>query len=60
MQMEFRLFSPDGSDLGPFTTAVPNWKAGDMIPLGRGRSWRVIAVVQTAAEPRLIVERVGN
>jgi len=58
--MDYRLFSPDGSDLGPFKTAVPNWKPGDQIPLGRGRSWRVVAVVQTSAEPRLIVERVGS
>jgi hypothetical protein len=55
---KFRLFSPDGVDLGPFETAVPNWQAGDVIPLGRGRSWRVVAVVWTSAEPRLIVERV--
>jgi hypothetical protein len=44
----FRLFSPDGNDLGPFTTGVPNWKAGEVIPLGRGRSWRVVEVVWTS------------
>jgi hypothetical protein len=58
--MVFRLFSPDAKDLGSYTTAAPNWETGDVIPLGRGRSWRVVAVVWTSAEPRLIVERVGS
>jgi hypothetical protein len=58
----FRLVSPDGVDLGPFVSSVPNWAAGDEIPLGAGRRWRVIAVVWTTDdEPtRLIVESVGE
>jgi hypothetical protein len=58
----FRLVSPDGKELGPFVSGVPNWKAGDEIPLGAGRRWRVVAVVLTSDdEPtRLIVESVGE
>ncbi len=40
-------------------TAVPNWGAGDTIPLGRGRSLRVTEVRLARAEgeePVLVVE----
>jgi hypothetical protein len=58
----FRLVSPDGHDLGPFVSSVPNWTAGDEIPLGAGRRWRVVAVVWPSDdEPaRLVVEFVGE
>ena len=41
----FRLETPEGAPAEPPTlsSAVPNWKAGDMIPLG-GRSLRVVAI----------------
>ena len=50
----FKLELEDGTPADPpaFTAAVPNWKPGDEIPLGPGRSLRVV-------EPRegvLVVE----
>jgi hypothetical protein len=40
----FRLGRKDGTPADPPTlkAAVPNWRAGDMIALGPGRSLRVI------------------
>ena len=51
----FKLELEDGTPADPptFTAAVPNWKAGDTIPLGPGRSLRVVAV----RERVLVVER---
>jgi hypothetical protein len=42
----FKLELEDGTPAEPptFTAAVPNWKAGDTIPLGPGRSLRVVEV----------------
>jgi hypothetical protein len=42
----FKLELEDGTPADPptFTAAVPNWKAGDTIPLGPGRSLRVVEV----------------
>jgi hypothetical protein len=55
----FRLETPEGIPADPPTLAsvVPNWKAGDMIPLGR-RTLRVVAVRDDDADqpPVLIVE----
>jgi hypothetical protein len=55
----FRLETPEGVPAEPPTlaSAVPNWKAGDAIPLGR-RSLRVVAVRDDDADqpPVLIVE----
>ena len=50
------LQRPDGGPADPptFTTIAPNWKVGDVIPLGPGRGLRVIAV--HAAELVLVVE----
>jgi hypothetical protein len=44
----FKLELEDGTPADPpmFTAAVPNWKAGDTIPLGAGRSLRVVEVQQ--------------
>jgi hypothetical protein len=51
-----KLVSPEGVDLGPFRTSVPNWEPGDVIPLGGGKSWRVERVlVQDDDEPVLEV-----
>jgi hypothetical protein len=56
----FRLETPEGAPADPPTiaSAVPNWKAGDTIPLGR-RTLRVVAVRDDDADqpPVLIVER---
>jgi hypothetical protein len=40
----FRLEREDGTSADPPTlqAAVPNWRAGDLIALGAGRSLRVI------------------
>jgi hypothetical protein len=55
----FRLETPEGIPADPPTiaSAVPNWKAGDTIPLGR-RTLRVVAVRDDDADqpPVLIVE----
>jgi hypothetical protein len=56
----FRLETPEGMPADPPTisSAVPNWKAGDTIPLGR-TMLRVVAVRHDDADqpPVLIVER---
>jgi hypothetical protein len=55
----FRLETEDGKPADPPTlsAAVPNWSAGDTIPLGK-RTLRVVGVRDDAAEqpPVLIVE----
>jgi hypothetical protein len=55
----FRLETPEGAPADPPTlvTAVPNWKAGDTVPLG-GRTLRVVGVRDDEADqpPVLIVE----
>jgi hypothetical protein len=42
----FKLVLENGTPADPpaFTAAVPNWKPGDKIPLGRGRTLRVVEV----------------
>jgi hypothetical protein len=42
----FKLEHPDGTaaDSPTLRTAVPNWRAGDTIPLGAARSLRVVDV----------------
>jgi hypothetical protein len=56
----FRLEHEDGTPADPptFRTAVPNWQAGDTIPLGAGRALRVIAIRDNDADqpPALVVE----
>jgi hypothetical protein len=44
MAFQFRLEHEDGTPVDPATlqAAVPNWRAGDVIALGAGRSLRVI------------------
>ena len=46
MAFVFKLEQEDGSPADPprLDTAVPNWSAGDTIPLGRDRILRVIDV----------------
>jgi len=55
----FRLETPDGIAVDPPTlaSAVPNWKAGDLVPLGR-RTLRVVGIRDDDADqpPVLIVE----
>jgi len=54
----FRLEQVDGSPADPPTldTAVPNWQPGDVIPFGRDRSLRVVAVRSGDDGPVLVVE----
>jgi hypothetical protein len=55
----FRLEQEDGSPADPPTlkSAVPNWRPGDTIPLGR-RTLRVVATRDDDADqtPALVVE----
>lgn len=61
MTYHFRLQRTDGSPADPptFQTTVPNWQAGDVIPLG-GRSLRLDEVRDDDADqaPTLVVEDV--
>jgi hypothetical protein len=56
----FKLEHEDGTPAVPpmFHTAVPNWQAGDTIPLGRDKSLRVIDIRPEAPDgnPVLVVE----
>jgi hypothetical protein len=56
----FRLERKDGTPAEPrtFEAAVPNWKSGDTIHLGRERTLRVVAVRDDDADqpPTLVVE----
>lgn len=44
MAFTYKLEHEDGTPADPrtFKTAVPNWRPGDTIPLGRDRKLRVI------------------
>jgi hypothetical protein len=59
----FKLETTDGLPAEPPTlsTAVPNWRAGDTIPLG-ARTLRVVQVRDNEAEepPVLIIEDVAE
>ncbi len=59
MAFMFRLEGEDGARADPptFKTAVPNWSAGDTIPLG-SRTLRVVAIRDDDADqpPALVVE----
>ena len=59
MAFLFRLETTDGAAAEPPTlaSAVPNWKAGDLVPLGK-RTLRVVGTRDDDADqpPILIVE----
>jgi hypothetical protein len=59
MAFVFRLQTADGAPAEPprLQSAVPNWRAGDTIPLG-GRTLRVVGVRDDDADqpPVLVVE----
>ena len=59
MAFLFKLETEDGVPAEPpsLSTAVPNWRAGDTIPLGR-RTLRVVRVCDDDADqpPVLVVE----
>jgi hypothetical protein len=56
----FRLETADGEQADPpkLESAVPNWRAGDTIPLGAGKMLRVVDVRDNDADqpPVLVVE----
>src|SRR5689334_19913285 len=60
MAFLFRLETADGEPADPpeLTSAVPNWRSGDTIPLGAGRMMRVTCVRDDDADqpPVLVVE----
>jgi hypothetical protein len=62
MTFTFKLERADGVPADPpaFSTAVPNWQAGDVVSLG-GRSLRVVEVRDEDADqpPVLVVEDVS-
>jgi hypothetical protein len=62
MAFLFRLQTADGAPAQPptLTSAAPNWRPGDTIPLGR-RTLRVAGVRDDEADqpPALIVEEIA-
>jgi hypothetical protein len=63
MAFIFKLVLEDGTPADPpmLDTAVPTWRAGDTIPLGRDESLRVIETwpgEEPDGEPVLVVEAV--
>jgi hypothetical protein len=63
MAFIFRLEHEDGTPADPPTldTAVPIWRSGDTIPLGRDKTFRVIEVRPGSVpddSPVLVVETV--
>ena len=61
MAFTFKLEHEDGTPADPpvLQTAVPNWSAGDTIPMGR-KTLRVVAVRDDDADqpPALVVQEV--
>jgi hypothetical protein len=60
MAFRFKLEHEDGTPADPPTlhTAVPNWQAGDTIPLGADRMLRVVETRFVDDDPVLVVEHV--
>jgi hypothetical protein len=61
MAFTYKLENEDGTPADPpvFRTAVPTWQPGDTIPLGAGRTLRVIearAGRDADEDPVLVVE----
>jgi hypothetical protein len=60
----YTLEQEDGSPADPPTlrSALPNWKPGDTIPLGPGRTLRVLGIRDRDADqpPILVVEDVSR
>jgi hypothetical protein len=54
----FRLENEDGTPADPpvLHTAVPNWQAGDTIPIGADRMLRVVETRCVDYDPVLVVE----
>lgn len=59
----YKLEQEDGTPADPpnFETSMPTWRAGDAIPLGQGRSLRVLDTRDATGsneDPVLVVESV--
>jgi hypothetical protein len=58
--LHLTLELPDGTTANPptFHTVVPRWRSGDTIPLGAGRTLRVVALRDNDADqpPALVVQ----
>jgi hypothetical protein len=54
---KYQLELKDGTPAGDYTAAVPNWKRGDTIPLGPGKSYRVVDVKPHATLSGVLVVR---
>lgn len=50
LRLQARARGRQPADPPTFRTAVPNWRPGDTIPLGRGKALRVVAVRDTDAD----------
>jgi hypothetical protein len=59
MAFTFKLEHEDGTPADPpvLHTAVPNWSAGDTIPLGAERALRVVETRLDDDDPVLVSER---
>jgi hypothetical protein len=56
LRLQARARGRDTADPPTLETAVPNWSAGDTIPLGRDRTLRVVGiVVSDDDEPSVLV-----
>lgn len=62
MTHTFKLERPDGTPADPpsFKAAVPKWRAGDTIHLGRGRTLRVVGIVVSADDGTVRPDRRGH
>lgn len=60
MAFDFELRNPDGTPSpATLSTAVPNWRPGDVIPLAPGKTLRVVSVQlskEPTGDPILVVE----
>jgi hypothetical protein len=58
MAFTFKLEHEDGTPADPpvLHTAVPNWSAGDMIPLGADKTLRVVETRLADEDPVLVVK----
>jgi hypothetical protein len=57
MAFTFKLESEDGTPADPpvLHTAVPNWSAGDTIPLSAERAFRVVEVRVSTADGNAVL-----
>jgi hypothetical protein len=61
MAFTYKLELEDGTPVDPpiLDTAVPNWRAGDTIPLGK-RSLLVVGIRDDADQPSVLIVEVST